>query len=507
MNRYWNPAGAANWNATTSWSDTDGGATGASVPTIDDDVFFTGTNVNNCTINSSPVMNSLTTSGYTGTITGDTTTTRVMGIKESITSTGTLKLYGNSTTARLMLRQTSTNAAFTTIGDGKLTITVAGIETAYVDFENCIGAGTADWDLTKQATDSSGDCGGNSGITFTTAATQTWTDADGGNWNDAGNWSGRVPLPQDDCNLGIAFNESKTVTPNMARLGKNITFAGATWTTALTLGTGITTLFGSLTFASGMTVTTSPNSFIFRNFTPATLTTNGVDFRRAITIVSYSTISLSDNLTATGNTVSIREGTFDTNGYVCAINTFTFAGGTANLRNETHTLTGNITTNGGNVIGNYTLKYIGSRAGAGAVGGTADFNLNKLWIDDDGLGGLTGFSFLSAGNINEFKDTTPIAHILSFKAGGTYTFGKFDVNGSAGNLVTIQSGTVSAPSTDVHYLVKKTRGETVSNYLNVNESIARPTKAWFAGNSTDGGGNNGWIFKIRGKRIMHNAIV
>jgi hypothetical protein len=41
-NRYWVGASNASWNATTSWSTTQGGTSGASVPTSVDDVFFNG---------------------------------------------------------------------------------------------------------------------------------------------------------------------------------------------------------------------------------------------------------------------------------------------------------------------------------------------------------------------------------------------------------------------------------------------------------------------------------
>jgi hypothetical protein len=71
---YWNPSTSpANWNATSSWSLTDGGATGASVPTNSDNVCFTSTNNNNAVINASASCLSISFTGgtgYTGTVSG-----------------------------------------------------------------------------------------------------------------------------------------------------------------------------------------------------------------------------------------------------------------------------------------------------------------------------------------------------------------------------------------------------------------------------------------------------
>jgi hypothetical protein len=68
--RYWNPAAAANWNDINSWAQVDGGATGFSVPSSADDVYFTATNVYNCTVDVDASTLSLDMTGYTGTFSG-----------------------------------------------------------------------------------------------------------------------------------------------------------------------------------------------------------------------------------------------------------------------------------------------------------------------------------------------------------------------------------------------------------------------------------------------------
>lgn len=69
--RFWRGTGDGNWGSTGNWSATSGGATGASVPGVADDVTFDVNGNNNCTINASArSCKTLTiTSGYTATIT------------------------------------------------------------------------------------------------------------------------------------------------------------------------------------------------------------------------------------------------------------------------------------------------------------------------------------------------------------------------------------------------------------------------------------------------------
>jgi hypothetical protein len=69
--RFWRGTGDGNWGSTGNWSATSGGATGASVPTIADDVTFDASGNNNCTINASArsCLSLTITSGFTATIT------------------------------------------------------------------------------------------------------------------------------------------------------------------------------------------------------------------------------------------------------------------------------------------------------------------------------------------------------------------------------------------------------------------------------------------------------
>ena len=139
----------------------------------------------------------------------------------NITVNNTLTVIGgNSSNSRYLI---SNN----TIGTPR-TITCNGTVTASnVDFRDITGAGSATWNLSA-ITGGSGDCGGNSGITFTTAQAQYFKKyASTANVGDAANWfsdtaltvAGRVPLPQDLGSkfLATSFNQTCTVTCNVPR--------------------------------------------------------------------------------------------------------------------------------------------------------------------------------------------------------------------------------------------------------------------------------------------------
>lgn len=166
-----------------------------------------------------------------------------LSLSANQTITGTLTLNGNSAVNRVFI---SSN----TIGTAR-TLTAATVVTKWCDFQDITGAGAGNWDLTAQATDSSGDCGGNSGITFTTSATQTATGTASFTWSTHG-WTTRVPLPQDDVVISNAFIAGRTVTLDMPRAGRTINWTGATGTPDWAKTTA-TVIYGGLTMISGMT--------------------------------------------------------------------------------------------------------------------------------------------------------------------------------------------------------------------------------------------------------------
>lgn len=101
-NRYYVGGGTGNWNSTTNWSDTDGGAPGFSVPTSADDVFLTAASgAGTLNVNATSVAKSLTCTGFVGTLAGSSGLTVsgnvTLAAGMTLTYSGTLTINATST--------------------------------------------------------------------------------------------------------------------------------------------------------------------------------------------------------------------------------------------------------------------------------------------------------------------------------------------------------------------------------------------------------------------------
>ena len=178
----------------------------------------------NVTINSPRSGNGLAgTNTYNNfTINGDASILSYIPVTGTHTINGALIIAGsNASNYRLLIASNS-------IGKSR-TITCNGTVTAInVDFRDITLAGTCNKDLSS-ITGGSGDCGGNSGIVFTTAQPQYFKKyASTANYGDTANWfsdldltvAGRVPLPQDLGSKFIAtsFDRTCTVSCNVPRI-------------------------------------------------------------------------------------------------------------------------------------------------------------------------------------------------------------------------------------------------------------------------------------------------
>jgi hypothetical protein len=80
---------------------------------------------------------------------------------------------------------------------------------------------------------------------------------------------------------------------------------------------------------------------------------------------------------------------------------------------------------------------------------------------------------------------------ITFPASTTTTVSNFNVNGTAGNLVTLNSSSAGTRAT-----LNRIGGGAVSvNYLSIRDSNATPSLTWYAGTTSTNVSNNiGWIF-------------
>jgi collagen type VII alpha len=263
------------------------------------------------------------------TVTGQANKTGVFNFGLGITVTGTLTLTGNSTTNRFLVQNPTPGAT--------RTLTAAAVSITNVDFMDITGAGAA----APFTGTSLGDATGNSGITFDAPTTQTHTASAGGNWSDVTKWTSRVPLPQDS--VVIDVNTTGTLTADMPRLGKDLTFTGFLGTAAFSSTSN--SVFGSVTLASGMTVS-GTQSFSFLGRGTHTITSAGKSFTSNFLALSGpgGTYTQQDAFshTGTGNN-AISDGTWDANGQAYtgpAVNSNSGRTRTVNLGSGTWTLTG-----------------------------------------------------------------------------------------------------------------------------------------------------------------------
>ncbi len=429
------------------------------------------------------------------TVVGAASKTCGFSINGNLSASGTFTCSSDSDINRILVQSNSVGSA--------RTITAAVVVlTNTVDFQDITGAGAATWTTAGTGATYIGDCGGNSGITFTTAATQTATMSTNKNWSDVTIWTSRVPLPQD--NVSGASITGGTLTADMPRLGKDITWTGATGSP--TWAFGATSIFGSVTLISGMTISgTARLTFAGRG--SHTITSAGKSWTPLMTIECHNgTYTLQDAFTiSTDNDFEVKRGTFDSNGFTVTIRSlFDGASGTTrtiNMGTSTWNLTrttsnlwvwasagGTFNGENGTIVVSTTSSSTRTFQGGGRTYGTLRYT----------VAGSTGTLVITGSNSFagiEFSDITN-ARIIQFTAGTTTTIRSasgWQINGTSGKLMSIESATAAT-----HTLTCST-GTISSDYLSITNSIAQGGATWYAGaNSTSVSGNTGWIFSAPG---------
>ena len=224
-----------------------------------------------------------------------------------------------------------------------------------------------------------------------------------------------------------------------AAVYKTLNFTGFTGT----IPNSVRTIYGSAIFVAGMTLTAGANATTFsatsgtNNITTAAktldfpITQNGVG----------GTVQLQDNLTlGSTRTYTLTNGTLDINNK--NISTGLFNSNNSNTRSilmgsGTWTLTGtgtvwNLATSTGMTLtsGTSTIVFNGSGVGNFSGGGLTYNNLVQSSTNALTIAGSNTFNSIS----NTIQPST-----LTFTAGTTQNIHIFNVNGTAGNLVTLNS--------------------------------------------------------------------
>ncbi len=344
---------------------------------------------------------------------------------------------------------------------------------------------------------------------FWVGGTASWNGTPGSKWATTSGGTGGAlePTSADDVFFD-ASSGSVTVTISTTQpICASLNFTGFTGT--LTGSTGPMKIFGTLTIVSGMTFSYT-GGFEFNNTGSASLTSAGKDLGN-IDLEGIGTVTLQDNLTTTGQ-LSGSFGTFNANNkdITCAgLSWFRDNSTVVTMGSGTWTITGagihdlypqtlNANTS--------TLKFTNS-SNSDLSFDPNSRTLYNVWF---ARGASTGAIIINRGTsgnptFNTFKDTGTAAHAIRFNQGATFTFSTagstgFNVNGNAGNLITITSDNSGSAGTATHTL-SSASGIINCDYLSIQHSIATGGATWNGGahstnNQAVSTAGSGWSFTI-----------
>lgn len=510
--RFWVTGGDGNWNSTTNWSATSGGASGASVPGSADTAAFnanSGSGV--ATLDISPEIQTLTCTGFTGTIAFGTNTISLNSTGTIFTGATTMTVTGtpqiictnSSATARTITPTAVTEANSISFriaaGTGAFTVS-SNSSLRNIDFTDGVnptgyaGALTLGTPVLVYGSfkASTGMTGGSSANVLTFAATS-----------------------------GIKTIETAGVT-----FDRPFTFngIGGTWQlqSALTSGAGRTTvLTNGVLDLNGFTLTTGIFSSSNSNARTIAFGTGNI----TITGNNTTILGIADptNLTVTGTptinatysgatgtrTFSAGSGTLESQSLSISISAGTdsvsTAGGYKNL-NFTG-FAGTIVNNARTLYGSLTISS-GATVNAGsdattfaATSGTQQITTNGKTLDFpltfNGIGGTFAFQdALTQGSTRAFTITNGTVQL---RAGVTSTVGSFATTGTTQKF--LQSTLAGSRAT-----LSQASGTVSVSYLTIKDINATGGATWnsFTTNNNVNAGNNlGWDFSFQVGRYIY----
>jgi hypothetical protein len=232
---------------------------------------------------------------------------------------------------------------------------------------------------------------------------------------------------------------------------------------------------GDVTLSTGGDYTNL--GFYVISSTVCTLTSVGKSIYE-INMDSEATVTLADDAYIDGSGLFLF-GTFTTNNFNVTVDPYCYIGGTMNMGSSTFNASNGSWETDVVATINAGTSTINISGGAFVGGGKTYYNLN-IGSSLDILGNNT-FNTIS-------NSVQPIT--VRFDGGSTQTVTNFNVSGTAGNLVTLNS---TSPGTQ--FTLSKASGTVSLDYLSIQDSNATGGAAWYAGtNSTNVSNNTGWIF-------------
>jgi hypothetical protein len=324
--------------------------------------------------------------------------------------------------------------------------------------------------------------------------TADWNATAGTKWatTDGGAGGASVPTSADNV-FFTAASGAVTVTITISANSLNFNCTGFTGT--ISCPTTNLSVYGNFTLSSGMTWSVVQVLYFPAASGSFSITTAGKTLASNVYFgyVSNSTATWTLQDAYTGSAYIILDsGTFASNNFsitALGIQSNYSNVRTINLGSSTVTLTGGTnsfifttTTNLTFNAGTSTINFSGASPTLSCGSG---LTLNNVSLTNAGAGTRV---IVGSNTFNTFtvSGTTPT---IRFSSGATNTFTNFNVSGTVGVLKIIDSSTAGSPST-----LSKASGTVTSNYVSIKDSTATGGAVWTATNSTNAGGNSGWIF-------------
>lgn len=282
-------------------------------------------------------------------------------------------------------------------------------------------------------------------VRFWVGGNGNWDASTTTNWSDSSGGTSGAPVPTSITPVTVDANSgSGTITVTATSNCTDLNFTGSSIGTFA--GSSALNIYGSMTLISGLTFTYSGAVNFLSTSTGKTITTAGKTLTALIFNATGGGWTLQDNMTATSVTLTA---------------------GTLNLSSFTVTLTGSGTpwnANGGSISGGTsTIKLTNATSSSKTFAG-GGLTYNNFYITGSGTGTYT----ISGNNtFNDFKADTP-PHTIIFTALSVQQLQTFTVNGTAGNLMTLQSTVSGSP----WRLSKLTSGVVSCDYLSIQDSHA-----------------------------------
>jgi len=505
--RFWVTGGTGNWNSTTNWSATTGGASGASVPsTADTATYDASSGSGTATLDISPDVQTLTMTGFTGTLAFGTNTISLNSTGTIFTGVTTMTVTGtpqiictnSSATARTinpgLVTEANAISFRITAGTGTVTFTSANSNVLNLDFTDGVNPTGYAGALANINPTIYGNFLASTGMTKT-AGTGTMT---------FGATSGTKTINT----AGVTFDNPFTFNGvgGTFQLASALT-SGATRTCSLTNGTldlngyTLTTgLFSSnqtnvrtLAFGTGKIVLTATSGTIFTTSTSTNLTVTGTNPLIQATAGGAGTRSITIGAAGATNAISV-DVTSGTD--IISLGTTSGAYKNVNFTGFTGTFS---TANSISVFGNWNFGGVTAVSGSSTISFAATSGTKTITSNGVSFPGSTNFN--GVGGTFQLQDpcTVPATNTTNLTNGTldlvsyTLTTGLFASSNSNTRTLAFGTGKMVLTGTNTNvYTTSIATGLTMTGTRTVEITgvgIGGETRTVSGGNVATGGGS------------------